>query len=106
MLLADELVERRAAADAPRERGVRRPLALGSGIGEEVAHAAPVCSAAMSRRTDGLRRHADPSPATAPSDYERYLNTDELLALQKAPTSGSTATSSSSRSCTSPRSSG
>ena len=28
---------------------------------------------------------ADPRRARAPSDYERYLRTDELLALQKTP---------------------
>ena len=38
----------------------------------------------------------------APSDDERYLRTDELLSLQKTPSSGRTATSCSSRPSTSP----
>ena len=45
-------------------------------------------------------------PGGAPTDYERYLNTEELLGLQKGPGSGCTATSSSFRSSTSRRSCG
>ena len=46
-------------------------------------------------------------PGEGGSDYERYLRTDELLALQKdARRSGPTATSCSSRRSTSPPSSG
>ena len=40
------------------------------------------------------------------SDYERYLRTDELLALQKTPRSRPTATSCSSRPSTRPPSCG
>ena len=45
-------------------------------------------------------------PGKGASDYERYLRTDELLALQKTPDERRTPTSSCSRPCTSPRSSG
>ena len=69
--------------------------ALARRIGEEVAHSSQYAPAVATRR--GLLG-ADSRRATAPSDYERYLNTDALLALQKtAGRVGRTATSSSSR---------
>ena len=86
MLLADELVER-PRPQTNRERRVLR-LPLFRGLREEVSHAAKYAPA--------VAPHSDPGPEPedysqpvleggAPSDYERYLNTEGLLALQKGP---------------------
>ena len=76
MLLADELGERPRAQAAERcERGCALPCR----IREEVAHRRQYAQA--------VATHEDFSEPVldgeGESDYERYLNTDELLALQK-----------------------
>jgi tryptophan 2,3-dioxygenase len=86
VLLADELIEG-AGAEANREGRVLR-LPIARGLREEVSHAAKYAPA--------VAAHSDPGPEPedysqpvlpggAPSDYERYLNTEGLLALQKGP---------------------
>ena len=86
VLLSDELLER-ARSEANREGRVLQ-LAILRGLGEEVSHAAKYAQA--------VAPHSDPGPEPedysqpvleggAPSDYERYLNTEGLLALQKGP---------------------
>ena len=86
VLLSDELLER-ARSQADREGRVLQ-LAILRGLGEEVSHAAKYAQA--------VAPHSDPGPEPedysqpvleggAPSDYERYLNTEGLLALQKGP---------------------
>ena len=78
--LAHELVER-AWPEALRKRrdGVG---ALGRGVAEEVAHAGSMLTAMSAAGEDF---DTPILPGEAPSDYERYLNTAELLALQKGP---------------------
>ena len=114
--LADELVERArpqslrraapsrsralAAASAKRSRStIRSESLLEPGHVRADPRLRP--DGALSARP-GIRSTVQ----GARSDYERYLNTDELLALQKGPISGCTATSCSSRSSTSRPSSG
>ena len=103
--LADQLLER----PRPNALRQRRRLALlhRSGVREEVAHAMSlgcrraragpraVGPAAPHARASRLRAMSQDTfepplnrpvlPGEARSDYERYLNTDELLALQKSP---------------------
>ena len=80
MLLADELLER-ARSQAERERR-NAGDALPGCIGEEVAHPRSM----LRRLVPEVEDFSEPIlPGTAPSDYERYLRTDELLALQKTP---------------------
>ena len=56
------------------------------GVAEEVAHRGRVCSPAhVTRRPEEPPLNRPSSRATRASDYERYLNTEELLALQKGP---------------------
>ena len=86
MLLADELVERPRPETNRKWRVLRLPVLRG--LGEEVSHGAKYAPA--------VAPHSDPGPEPedysqpvleggAPSDYERYLNTEGLLALQKGP---------------------
>src|SRR5581483_3632318 len=80
VLLADELLER----PRPESLGERRDggSALLRRVREEVAH----LRGSMLRRVAQTEDFSQPIlPGDAPSDYERYLRTDELLALQKAP---------------------
>jgi tryptophan 2,3-dioxygenase len=80
MLLTHELVER-TRSQAERERSDVGD-ALPGRIGEEVAHTRSMLPPLVSEVED----LSEPIlPGTAPSDYERYLRTDELLALQKVP---------------------
>ena len=77
VLLADQLVER--ARPQPLRERRERLGALPGGIGEEVAH-----TSSMLRPVATHEDFSEPVLAgSAASDYERYLNTDELLALQK-----------------------
>ena len=78
--LADQLVERpRTNALRERRDGVR-PLAAAS---LKRSPTWPVCSPRCPRRA---RTSTLPIlPGDAPSDYERYIHTEELLALQKGP---------------------
>jgi tryptophan 2,3-dioxygenase len=86
VLLTDELVEGARPETNCKGRVLR--LAVPRGLGEKVSHAAKYAPA--------VAAHSDPSPEPedysqpvlpggAPSDYERYLNTEGLLALQKGP---------------------
>ena len=81
VLLADELVER-PRTDALRQRR-DLPMPLRGRFAEEVAQAASMLTLHV-RDGRGLR-HVRILPGDAPTDYERYLNTEELLALQKGP---------------------
>ena len=102
--LADELVER-PRPDALRQRS-RLALVHRGSVREEVAHAMSLgrrpcrCRAApsgpalsphasrlcaMSQETFEPPLNRPVLPGEARSDYERYLNTEELLALQKGP---------------------
>ena len=85
MLLADELVER-TRPKARRERGVLGQTFARS-LGEKVSHAG--------KYAPGVAAHEAPEDqedyskpileGDAGSDYERYLNTEGLYALQKGP---------------------
>jgi tryptophan 2,3-dioxygenase len=55
---------------------------FGGSVAEEVAHAASMLTA-MAQADEDFDTPI--LPGDAPSDYERYINTDELLALQKGP---------------------
>ena len=101
--LADELVER-PRPDALRERR-RLALVRRGRVREEVAHAVSLgrrhrrprpgrragsaldasMLRAMSQETFEPPLNRPVLPGEARSDYERYLNTEELLALQKGP---------------------
>jgi tryptophan 2,3-dioxygenase len=86
VLLAHELVER-ARAKPHRERRVFRLSTLG-GFREKVSHAAKYAPdvAAPSDLSPEPEDYSQPVlEGAAGSDYERYLNTDGLLALQKGP---------------------
>ncbi len=79
--LADELVER--ARPQPLRERRRLGLPLPCRVREEVAHAEKYAQARCpSDAARGLSRSRF-CRARARSDYERYLNTEELLALQK-----------------------
>ena len=73
----------RPRAEPQSERSRRRPAARGLRRRRGRSRA-EVCSRRGDRRSRGLHA-ARPSRARAASDYERYLRTDELLALQKRP---------------------
>src|SRR5262249_14128239 len=83
MTLTDELLERRRTG-ALGER--RRPgHLLPSRIGKEVAHRAKYAQPMSRREQTGLEDELGPIlPGPGASDYERYIRTDELLALQKS----------------------
>jgi tryptophan 2,3-dioxygenase len=92
VLLTDELVE--SARPEPRRQRCVRSLELLRRVGEEVAHAAkyaPVVAAhdaqePVSGLENGAEDYSQPILAgEGESDYERYLSTDGLLALQKGP---------------------
>ena len=81
MPLAHELVER-ARPQPHRERPASRQPCLG-GLGEEVSHGAKYAPDMTAHEAED---YSQPVLAgDAASDYERYLSTDELLALQKGP---------------------
>jgi tryptophan 2,3-dioxygenase len=89
VLLTHELVER--PGPQPRRERRRPSVPFLRRVGEEVSHAA--------KYAPGMAAHEAQEPAAEPaedysqpvlpgeaaSDYERYLSTDELLALQKGP---------------------
>ncbi len=80
VLLPDELVQRARAHPLRKRRDCVG--AVGSGVAEEIAHARQYAQRDVRRSED----FDTPILAgSAPSDYERYLNTEELLALQKGP---------------------
>ncbi len=84
MLLADELVER------PRAQAHGERCAVGQAlrgrVREQVAHSAKYAHPMSRHEQTGLADEFEPVlPGLGASDYERYLRTDELLALQKAP---------------------
>ena len=81
MLLADELLERAR----PQAHGERRAFreALACGFGEEVSHGPKYAPDMAPHEAEDYSQPV--LPGGAASDYERYLNTDELLALQKGP---------------------
>jgi tryptophan 2,3-dioxygenase len=86
VLLSDELVER----SGPQADRQRRVLGLPSPgrLGEKVSHAGKYAQdvAASSDASPESEDYSQPVLAgTAGSDYERYLRTDDLLALQKGP---------------------
>ena len=87
MALSYELLER-LWSEAERER---RNLgdSLLCGVGEEVAHRpkyAPTVPEGHGKGHESVEDYTVPIlPGDAASDYERYLRTDELLALQKSP---------------------
>jgi tryptophan 2,3-dioxygenase len=84
VLLADKLLER-LRTEPKRERGGIRQT-LGRGIGEQVAHGAKYAQQVSRQEQTGLADEFAPILSGAgASDYERYLRTDELLALQKPP---------------------
>jgi tryptophan 2,3-dioxygenase len=64
-----------------RQRRDRR-CPLGCSVAEEVAHPASMLTA-MAQTDEDFDTPI--LPGDAPSDYERYLNTEALLALQKGP---------------------
>jgi tryptophan 2,3-dioxygenase len=83
--LANEIVQR----SRPQARSERRDLGLPlpRGRGEEVSHGEKYAPdvAASSHETQADDYSQPVLAGDAPSDYERYLNTVELLALQKGP---------------------
>jgi tryptophan 2,3-dioxygenase len=82
--LTDEIVER-TRSEPHRERRVLR-LTLASRFREEVSHAEKYAQAMATEPASGAEDYSQPIlPGDAASDYERYLATDELLALQKGP---------------------
>lgn len=80
MLLADEIVER-PRSDPVRKRREHVP-ARSRGVAEEVAHPASMLTAMSATGEDF---DTPVLPGAAASDYERYVRTDGLLALQKGP---------------------
>jgi len=80
VLLARELVERRRPHPLRQGRdGVRTRR---RSVAEEIGHPASMLTP-MSGTADDFDTPI--LPGDAPSDYERYIRTDELLALQKTP---------------------
>ena len=79
--MADKVFER-ARPEPNRERRVFR-LSLPRGLGEEVSHAAKYAPVVATHEAEDFSQPV--LPGGAGSDYERYLNTEELLALQKGP---------------------
>ena len=72
-----------ASGPQPLGQGGTLGRAEGSSIGKEIGHA-PEYAPAMSESAE--ENFDEPIlEGTAPSDYERYLNTEELLQLQKGP---------------------
>ena len=112
VLLADELVERRGrmrsasgATSGSRSWAASEKRSLMPEVCCAVATPMRRGRPATARATGrGFRSRS--CPGRARSDYERYLRTDELLALQKTAEEWRTATSCCSRPCTSPPSSG
>ena len=81
--LADELVQRARAQ--PRQRAARAPARVPA-ASEKRSPMREVCSAVAVEDSEVEASYDEPIlPGDAPSDYERYLRTDELLALQKRP---------------------
>jgi tryptophan 2,3-dioxygenase len=78
--LTDELLER-TRAQALRE-GRYFGHALASRVCEEIGHPAKYAPGMATQTTDEF---APILPGKGESDYERYLRTDDLLALQKTP---------------------
>ena len=84
MLLADEVVERLRPEPHGERSGIREPLR--GGVGEQVADGAKYAQRMSREEQTGLADEFAPILAgPGASDYERYLRTDELLALQKTP---------------------
>ncbi len=88
VLLAHQLVE--CARPKPRRQRRVRGLQLLRGVGEEVSHAAKYAPGMAAHEAQepgpGTEDFSEPIlPGGGASDYERYLNTDGLLALQKGP---------------------
>jgi tryptophan 2,3-dioxygenase len=82
--LADELLERSGPEAHCERRTVRQ--ALGSRVREQVAHTAKYAHRVSRHEQTGLADEFAPIlPGAGASDYERYLRTDDLLALQKQP---------------------
>jgi tryptophan 2,3-dioxygenase len=79
MLLAHELVERARPETDSERRAISKVLPRG--LGEEVSHAAKYAPAMAGTEAEDYSQPL--LSGSAASDYERYLNTDELLALQK-----------------------
>src|SRR6185436_8516717 len=84
VLLADEVLERLRPQPECQRRGVRQPLS--GGVREQVAHVEKYAQQVARQEQTGLADEFAPIlPGPGASDYERYLRTDELLALQKTP---------------------
>ena len=79
VLLADELVEARRTETHGERRVLGLPLRRR--LGEEVSHVRSMLRAMSGADVEDYSQPV--LPGGAPSDYERYLNTEELLALQK-----------------------
>jgi tryptophan 2,3-dioxygenase len=84
VLLADEL-RQRGRPQPHRERRVRNRTLLGR-VCEQVGHVGKYAQRMSRQEQTGLADEFAPVlPGRGASDYERYLRTDELLSLQKAP---------------------
>src|ERR671934_2830120 len=87
MTLSDEVVERLRAQPKGQRRDLRN--ALQRRVGEQVGHrdrsiVRAMASSSPRHEQAGLEDEFAPIlPGPGGSDYERYLRTDELLALQK-----------------------
>jgi len=84
VLLSHELVERARPKPCGERSGGR--LTILRRLSEEVSHVAKYAPAMAADEVQEAADYSQPIlPGGAASDYERYLNTDELLALQKGP---------------------